>query len=243
MAKPKKHSAKTTKGSIKANKYSKLMLAASKELAAKKKALVKAEKALARGTKTHQELLGEVARLDMVERSLKALVEGTEPPQNVRYVYTYPQWVWSYPQWCYTTTYPYNGTYTITLGNAQTYNSVPNLQGGNVWSGYYQNASLNATPSVNLTTGGTNTISATSGAYSTVNTGISTVTTDTVPCTLTATNSGSSLVGDIGMTLSSTVANWANAGTTDLTVDLSTGATEDDTAVNEPEATVVGHGG
>jgi len=30
-------------------------------------------------------ILGEVARLDMLERSLKALVEGTEPPQNVKY--------------------------------------------------------------------------------------------------------------------------------------------------------------
>ena len=74
--------------------YKKLATRTAMELADKKKALAKAEKAMATAQKNHTELLSDVARLDMVERSLKALVEGTNPPQNVRYVYSYPQWVW-----------------------------------------------------------------------------------------------------------------------------------------------------
>src|SRR5271157_5236371 len=153
MANKKKIAAKSK---TKTSKYSKLMKAASKELADKKKSLAKAEKALATATYNHRELLGEVARLDMLERSLKALVEGTEPPQNVRYVYTYPQWVWTYPnQWWYGTypysyngTYPYPCTYTITCGSAQTTNSIGNFQGGQQY-----NSNLTCTaPAVNLIT-------------------------------------------------------------------------------------------
>jgi len=118
----------------------------SKELAAKKKALVAAEKRLANAQKTHQELLSEVARLDMLDRSLNALIQGTEPPQNVKYVYTYPQWVW-YPNnqgtgWWYN-----NGT--ITLGSQTVVGS--NLQGG---SQLYQNSQYtpnNGGPNVTLT--------------------------------------------------------------------------------------------
>ena len=66
------------------SKYSKLALVAGKELAAKKTALVRAEKALAKAQKTHQELSRKVARLDMLDRSLKALIErhraATEHP-------------------------------------------------------------------------------------------------------------------------------------------------------------------
>src|SRR5260370_649129 len=93
MAKLKKVASKPKK---KSTKYSKLLAVAAKELAARKKALVLAERKLAGAKRTHEELIADVARLDMVERSLKALVEGTEPPQNVRYIYQYPQWVW-YP--------------------------------------------------------------------------------------------------------------------------------------------------
>jgi hypothetical protein len=124
MAKTKKQVSKTPKKH--STKYSKLAAVCSKELTAKKTALVRAEKALAKAQKTHSELLSEVARLDMLDRSLKALINGTEPPQNVRYVYTYPQWVW----------YPYNGwygcnpyTYTVTLG-AQSGTQYQNFQGG-----------------------------------------------------------------------------------------------------------------
>src|SRR5271167_1477277 len=114
MAKPKKQASATPKK--RSTKYSKLAAVCSKELAAKKKALVLAEKRLAKAQKTHQELLAEVARLDMLERSLKAVNEGLEPPQNVRYVYSYPQWVWyGNPNGWY-----WNGSnYTYTLGNYQ----------------------------------------------------------------------------------------------------------------------------
>src|SRR5271154_329311 len=98
MAKPKQKAVKTPKK--RSTKYGKLAAVCTKELSAKKAALVRAEKAFAKAQKNHTELLAEVARLDMLDRSLKALINGTEPPQNVRYVYTYPQWVWSYPnQW------------------------------------------------------------------------------------------------------------------------------------------------
>src|SRR5277367_2177517 len=92
MAKPKQKAVKTVKK--RSTKYGKLASVCSKELSAKKAALVRAEKAFAKAAKTHTELLAEVARLDMLDRSLKALINGTEPPQNVRYVYSYPQWVW-----------------------------------------------------------------------------------------------------------------------------------------------------
>jgi hypothetical protein len=98
MAKPKLKQVKTKKPS---SKYSKLLVVAGKELETKKKALIQAERALAKSKQKHEELISEVARLDMVERSLKAIVEGTEPPTNVKYVYNYPQWVWYQPQQFY----------------------------------------------------------------------------------------------------------------------------------------------
>jgi hypothetical protein len=99
MAKPKVKAVKAKKTST---KYSKLLAVAAKELASKKKALVLAERSLGKAKERHEELISEVARLDMVERSLKAIVDGTEPPTNVKYVYSYPQWVW-YPQQPYVT--------------------------------------------------------------------------------------------------------------------------------------------
>lgn len=110
-----KPAAKTKKPSKKFPKYSKLLAVASKGLAAKKKALVQAERALAKAKQRHDGLVAETARLDMVERSLKALIEGTEPPTNIRYVYNYPTWVWqppaAVPQWTYTT--PNLPNYTV----------------------------------------------------------------------------------------------------------------------------------
>jgi len=67
---------------------------AASELEAAKKALISAERGLARAKKNHEELLADVARLDMVERSLKAQIGGTEPPQNIKYVYNFPSWTW-----------------------------------------------------------------------------------------------------------------------------------------------------
>jgi hypothetical protein len=111
MAKPKQKVAKTPKK--RSTKYGKLAAVCSKELVGKKAALVRAEKALAKAQRTHTELLSEVARLDMLDRSLKALINGTEAPQNVRYVYSYPQWVWyGNPYW--------NGnTWTLSVGSPQ----------------------------------------------------------------------------------------------------------------------------
>lgn len=135
MAKAKTQTKKVKKSPT---KYSKLLVVAQKELAAKKKALVSAERSLAKAKQKHEELIAEVARLDMVERSLKAMVEGTEPPTNVRYVYNYPQWVWyptqqpyvtfTVPSWQYTpsTTVPNNGT---------TYYNAPNIGGSILTSG------------------------------------------------------------------------------------------------------------
>ena len=113
MAKPKQKAVKTPKK--RSTKYGKLAAVCTKELSAKKAALVRAEKALAKAQKTHTELLSEVARLDMLDRSLKALINGTEPPQNVKYVYTYPQWVWQgapYGWWWNGSGYTYTGGYT-----------------------------------------------------------------------------------------------------------------------------------
>src|SRR5277367_6391246 len=123
MAKPKQKAVKTPKK--RSTKYGKLASVCSKELSAKKAALVRAEKAFAKAAKTHTELLAEVARLDMLDRSLKALINGTEPPQNIRYVYSYPQWVWyGNPNGWY-----WNGSnYTYTLGNYQGGSALCNSQ-------------------------------------------------------------------------------------------------------------------
>lgn len=124
MAKPKASPAKTPKK--RSTKYSKLAAVCSKELSAKKKALVLAEKRLAKATKTHQELLQEVARLDMLDRSLRAVNEGLEPPQNVKYVYTYPNWVWN-PGWYSVYNTPYYQSGTITLGSYQGGQTLANI--------------------------------------------------------------------------------------------------------------------
>src|SRR5271167_1818055 len=141
MAKPKQKAVKTPKK--RSTKYGKLAAVCTKELSAKKAALIRAEKAFAKAQKTHTELLSEVARLDMLDRSLKALINGTEPPQNVRYVYSYPQWVWyGNPYGWY-----WNGnTWTVNMGTAQ--NPTDNFQGGQ-----FQNAGQ-TTPSVFTTTAG-----------------------------------------------------------------------------------------
>ena len=116
MAKTKAAVVKTA--NKRSTKYTKLAAVCATELAAKKPALVLAEKRLAKAQKGHQELLAEVARLDMLDRSLKALNEGLEPPQNVKYVYTYPQWVWHSPGWHWGgTAYAYG---TLTTGNQGT---------------------------------------------------------------------------------------------------------------------------
>lgn len=114
--------------------YKKTLARASKELADKKKALVQAERKLAAAKKSHEGLVAEVARLDMVERSLRAMVDGTEPPTNIKYVYTYPQWVWypsqpyiyyTYPQWQYNGSLGGTVVHTSLPGSTSTWNSVP----------------------------------------------------------------------------------------------------------------------
>ena len=84
--------------------FKKVLEQTTQELAAKKKQLVAAERALAKARKNHEELVSEVSRLDMAERSVKAIVEGTEPPVQIKYVYNYPTWVW-HPSY-YTITTP-----------------------------------------------------------------------------------------------------------------------------------------
>ena len=131
MQKSKTQSAKVKKT---ATKYPKLLVVAENELENEKKALVLAERALQKAKQKHEELVASIARLDMLARSLKAFVEGTEPPTNVRYVYNYPQWVWqptytypnypqSQPNWNYyspSITSPgiYTPNYTVTCQNS-----------------------------------------------------------------------------------------------------------------------------
>ena len=223
MAKPKKQASATPKK--RSTKYSKLAAVCSKELAAKKKALVLAEKRLAKAQKTHQELLAEVARLDMLERSLKAVNEGLEPPQNVRYVYSYPQWVWyGNPNGWY-----WNGqNYTYTLGN---------YQGGSALCN-----SVTTTPSVQTFTTATN-FPQTVGNVQTSNAG-GLVGNNSINLSSTIGSSGL-ITNDSGISNSGYVLTSTSNGTqwvtptydtfqnTDsgvLTVDLSTGATETDEA-------------
>src|SRR5271157_5608740 len=129
MAKSKSTTPKMKKQRV--TKYTKLALVCSKELAAKKKALVAAEKVLAKAQLTHQELLSEVARLDMLDRSLKAVNDKTQPPQNIKYVYTYPQWVWN----PYTYTIPNSGQWTITTQPNWVGYNTPNTSGGTAIGG------------------------------------------------------------------------------------------------------------
>jgi hypothetical protein len=221
MAKPKKQASATPKK--RSTKYSKLAAVCSKELAAKKKALVLAEKRLAKAQKTHQELLAEVARLDMLERSLKAVNEGLEPPQNVRYVYSYPQWVWyGNPNGWY-----WNGSnYTYTLGN---------YQGGSALC----NSNTQVFNTVTTTSNGLVGQNSINLCSSTV--GSSMISNDS-GITMPSSNSGYTLTSS-GATPQWTSSNYtigdANDGT--LTVDLSTGATEDEPQ-EVAEAAEVGNG-
>jgi hypothetical protein len=231
MAKPKQKVVKTPKKV--STKYGKLAAVCAKELSAKKAALVRAEKAFAKAQKTHTELLAEVARLDMLDRSLKALINGTEPPQNVRYVYTYPQWVWHgnpYGWW-------WNG-YTWTLGGQNTpnytiYNTQGNLQGGQF--------TTNAINTVQTTTAGSLLTSGSNLSMSNVNAGSISSGYDSSAFTLSSTASASA------PSVSFTTSN-ASGVLPELTVDLSTGAAEDDhlnseSTEVEPEVETVGHGG
>lgn len=138
MAKSKSSTPKTKK--MRATKYTKLAAHVTKELNAKKKALVAAEKRLAKAQQTHQELLSEVARLDMLDRSLRAVNEKTTPPQNIKYVYTYPYWVWVTP----TYTVPNNPGYVTQP--QWTFTNTPNLPNGGTFTngGYAQGGSLNS---------------------------------------------------------------------------------------------------
>jgi len=226
MAKSKQQASKPPKK--RSTKYSKLATVCSKELTAKKAALVRAEKALAKAQKTHTELLSEVARLDMLDRSLKALINGTEPPQNVRYVYTYPQWVWNgYPYGWY-----WNGN-TWTTGNFN-YSTLQtpvtsNIQGGQF---YQSTAGSNTINGINAI----NTISTTLPSITTSTAGSLTGSAFTVNCSNAGLDSG------ISATTASTPTTWTMTSTavpsmdssSDLTVDLSTGATEEESKP-EPE--------
>jgi hypothetical protein len=243
MAKPKVKAVKTPKK--RSTKYGKLAAVCAKELSVKKAALVRAEKALAKAQRTHTELLSEVARLDMLDRSLKALINGTEPPQNVKYVYSYPQWVW----------YGNNGgwwwngyTWTYTLG--QTGVNTPNTQ----WN-YTTCHNLQNAQQINTI----NTVAGDAPVFTT--TSSSSNLTGTSGLTLCNANAGSSLIGynssgisldnsgsipsSYTFTTPSIPSGPSTSGTAELTVDLSTGATEEAAEVKEPEAEVakVGHGG
>jgi hypothetical protein len=142
----------------KPTKYSKLMAVAGKELAAKKKALVLAERALQKAKQRHEELIAEVARLDMLERSLKSYVEGTEPPTNIRYIYNYPQWIYtpsitvpnySQPQWTYGTNL---GAYSVTCQNSNLTSGIQSGLAGAAQS-QYGAATTNMATAVHAGTG------------------------------------------------------------------------------------------
>jgi hypothetical protein len=228
MANKKKIASKSkTKGS----KYTKLMAAASKELADKKKTLAKAEKDLAAATKNHAELLQETARLDMLERSLKALVDGTEPPTNVKYVYTYPPhygnpyggwwggnpygWWWNGGTWTLSTTaVPQNQNYyTYTNANIQ--------QSG-------QFTTTNATNTINTVTSGAFPSSSSGAVLNTLNSGW--VNSDAGSLSTAVCNSSSPSAYTM------TTPNLSEFQA-ELTVDLSTGVTDDEakTSVEETE--------
>lgn len=239
MAKPKQQASKTTKK--RSTKYSKLAAVCSKELSAKKAALVRAEKALAKAQKTHSDLLSEVARLDMLDRSLKALINGTEPPQNVRYVYSYPQWVWQ-PGWSW------NGyTYTTTLGNTTV--TTPSYQS--------QTGLLQSGGNYNLCTTGSNSVvglTSNSVNLGTINSGYNSGTCDNSSgYTLTSSSVPSNAFTLATPATTPTINFMQQSSTADLTVDLSSGAANPDCngtcepacekcAVTEEEAEAVSSG-
>ena len=242
MAKSKQKAVKTPKK--RSTKYGKLAAVCTKELSAKKAALVRAEKALAKAQKNHTELLSEVARLDMLDRSLKALINGTEPPQNVRYVYTYPQWVWQgapYGWWWNGSGYTYNGGYTQP---SYTYTSGQNSQ----FNVNTINTTVGDAPVVTTTSGlttglqsGTITCNASNSLIGYNSSGISLDNSGSIPSSFTFSNVQPSIPS-------------GPSGTADLTVDLSTGAAETECkgdcepacekcAVSEQETAKVGVGG
>jgi hypothetical protein len=184
-------------------KYTKLALVCSKELAAKKKALVAAEKRLAKAQQTHQELLSEVARLDMLDRSLMAVNNGTQPPQNIKYVYTYPTWVWNPP---YTYTVPNSGQWTFTTQPNWVGYNTPNPSGGTAIGSLLTSNSSGLSPMVSCT------LANVSGTYTNSNMGVNIA--QTTPCS----NDGSSVV----LTSTNSAPQWQNANDGSLVVDLTT---------------------
>jgi hypothetical protein len=155
----------------------------------------------------------------MLDRSLKALINGTEPPQNVRYVYNYPQWVWygNPGGW-----YWHGNGGTLTLGQTTT-PSYTYTTAGATTTGLYQNAQCINT--VNTVTADAPTITTTAG--------LSNLTCSN--SSLVGYNSSGVSLGDSGSNFSFTTPSVYNlsttngpSGTADLTVDLSTGATEEE---------------
>ncbi len=201
MANKKSSTPKSKKSRV--TKYTKLALVCAKELAAKKKALVQAEKRLAKAQQTHQDLLSEVARLDMLDRSLRAINEKTQPPQNIKYVYTYPQWVWNPP---YTFTVP---NYIPNSGQ-WTFTTQPSyLQGG-----------LN-TPNLGTAIGGSGSLLTNSGTFSpTVTCTLNSGNVQTVNTVTTGSNNGSDLAFHNGDSNIQWVSNAPNDGS--FVVDLTT---------------------
>ena len=198
----------------------------SKELAEKKKALIKAEKTLAKAQQAHQDLLSEVARLDMLDRSLRAVNEKTQPPQSVRYVYSYPQWVWN-PY----TYVPNGGQWTITTqpyqGSLLTGGLPNNGLTGGLQNGYNSGSSVVTT-------------NADSSAWTlgTLNSGgpalSCTLSANDAPVTQTFTGmSGSSLVLTSNAAFCNSSATPSNGG--GLVIDLSTHADQFDTNEGVPK--------
>ena len=204
------------------SKYGKLLAVAAKELLVRKKALIQAERNLARAKQKHEELISEVARLDMVERSLRAMVEGTEPPTNIKYVYQYPQWVWyPYQQYVYTTPpqsgngYWYNGTWqSAPVTFTSTCQNLMNAAGNTT---IYTTNNAGSVDASNLTSGS-----------NFVNDAGLTLTSTACGSSLSSVSSGASL-----NTLVNNV-NFTNAPSSDaLVVDLSTGAEPTDAPIPE----------
>jgi hypothetical protein len=155
----------------------------------------------------------------------------------VRYVYTYPQWVWQgnpYGWW-------WNGNgYTYTGGLTQPSYTYTNAG--------YQNGQFNVN-TINTVAGDAPVLTTTSG----MTTGLSTVTCNASNSLIGYNSSGISLDNSGSIPSSFTFNNVQSSipsgpsGTADLTVDLSTGATEEVAEVKEPEVeeavAKVGHGG
>ena len=191
----------------------------SKELAEKKKALIKAEKTLAKAQQAHQDLLSEVARLDMLDRSLRAVNEKTQPPQSVRYVYSYPQWVWS-PY----TYVPNGGQWTIT--------TQPLYQGGSLLTGGLPNNGLTGGLQNGYNSGSSGIVNNSNGPWTLANVDAPslscTLTTNDAPVTQTFTGmSGSNLVLTSNAAFCNSSATPSNGG--GLVIDLSTHADQFDT--------------